>query len=112
MPYPATRLYSPALLIAGLVTHIVGTIAAGFGTGAYINNSFRRNCFPSFDEVICSEPSHGADTFVMVAGGVAFLAGIPMIAIGSRSVRVLPQDASLAPRITLSPRGGSLTFQF
>jgi hypothetical protein len=108
--YPTSRLYSPALLVTGIVANVVGTFAAGFGTAAYMNNDRRLPCFDEFGS--CDGPGHGVDTFVMVAGGIAMLAGIPMITLGARRVRVLPQDASLAPRIGLSPRGGTLTFQF
>jgi hypothetical protein len=110
--YPVTRLYSPAMLIVGLVTHVVGTAAAVGGSASYMNNSAKSDCVLDSDVVHCREPSHLVETFAMVAGGVAFLAGIPFIAIGARSARAMPQDASLAPRITLSPRGGSLTVQF
>jgi hypothetical protein len=110
MSYPTTRLSSPALLITGIVATVVGSFAAGFGTVAYMNNDLKERCFDEFGS--CGGPSHGVDTFIMVAGGIAMLAGIPMIALGARRVRVLPQDASLVPAIGLSPRGGSLTFQF
>jgi hypothetical protein len=108
--YPTSRLYSTAMLATGIAASVVGSLAAVFGTVAYLNNDFNR-CF-EFDGFSCEGPSHGVDTFVMAAGGIVMLTGIPLIAIGSRRVRVRPQDAAFIPVLTASPRGGSLTFQF
>jgi hypothetical protein len=111
--YPTSALYSPAMLITGVGLHVVGTFAAIFGTIAYLSNDFDR-CFPGQfpGQVDSCGPSHGSDTFVMVAGGVGMLAGLPLIVLGSRRVRVKPEDASLVPVITPSMRGASFTFRF
>jgi hypothetical protein len=88
----------------------VGTFASIFGTIAYLSNDFDR-CFPNGDVQSCG-PSHGVDTFVMVAGGIGLLAGIPLMAFGVRRVRVKPEDASAAPVMVASPRGAALGFRF
>ena len=106
--YPTSDLYSPLMLITGIGVNVVGTFAAIFGTIAYLGNDFTRCA----DGPFSCQSAHGADTFVMVAGGIAMLAGIPLMAIGSRRVRVRPQDASLVPVLTPSTRGAAFTFRF
>src|SRR5262245_55987068 len=56
--YPISGLYSPAMLITGIVSSAVGSLALLFGTIAYVNNDFPRFCEFAPD---CGQPTHGAD---------------------------------------------------
>ena len=104
-PLRATQRYSTPMMVTGIVLSSMGALVLASGTFAW----FVR------DGIVCDSGScgeHGADTVMMVVGGISTLAGIPLLVIGARHVPVKPEESALVPAISVSPRGASLTFKF
>lgn len=104
------------MLITGAILNGLGSVALAIGTVAYVANDSVVCVFegPGGGGVDPCSPHHGADTAVMVIGGIATLAGIPLIVIGAQTVNVKREaPATPAPAtISLSPGGASLKIAF
>ncbi len=104
------RLSKP-LMVAGIVTSAVGgaTIMVGFFTGG-MRAMFACGSGWGHDSSSCAE----GETIMAgtgIAGGVALLAGLPMLLAGARKVP-RDSDSELSPDLAIGPTGGSLSWRF
>jgi hypothetical protein len=104
-PLRANPRFSTPMMVSGLVMSSMGALLLAAGTFAWVVR----------DGIVCNTGTcgrHGGDTVMMVVGGVSTLAGIPLIVIGARRGPAKPEESALAPTISVSPRGASLSFTF
>lgn len=105
-PPGATKLFSPTMTGIGGGLMLLGAVGLGVGAGVYVNNE--KSVVTDIVRSI-----HGADTVLMIGGGALLLIGIPLLAIGARSVPAEPAPAAWwTPRIVPAPGGVGLGWVF